>query len=45
LSALHRQYRIKEAAKSLLGDSLYEKLWALRNRKEPDADSHQGGAA
>ena len=45
LSALHRQYRIKEAAKSLLGDSLYEKLWALRNRKEPDADSDQGGAA
>jgi hypothetical protein len=38
LSGLERQYRIKATAKSLLGDRLYEKLWALLNRKEPDTD-------
>ena len=36
LSTLERQYRIKAAAKTVLGDRLYEKLWALLNRKEPD---------
>jgi hypothetical protein len=36
LSNLERQYRIKAAAKTMLGDRLYEKLWALLNRKEPD---------
>jgi peptidoglycan/xylan/chitin deacetylase (PgdA/CDA1 family) len=36
LSNLERQYRIKAVAKTLLGDRLYEKLWALLNRKEPD---------
>ena len=35
LSNLERQYRIKAAAKTLVGDRLYEKLWALLNRKEP----------
>jgi hypothetical protein len=32
---LERQYRLKVAAKRLLGDRLYEKLWAVLNRKEP----------
>jgi peptidoglycan/xylan/chitin deacetylase (PgdA/CDA1 family) len=39
LSGLGRQYRMKATAKMLLGDLLYEKLWALVNRKEPDGDS------
>ena len=34
LSSLEHQYQIKAAAKTLLGDRLYEKLWALLNRKE-----------
>jgi hypothetical protein len=38
LSNLERQYRIKAFAKTVLGDRLYEKLWALLNRKEPDGD-------
>lgn len=38
LSSLERQYQIKAAAKTLLGDQLYEKLWALLNRKERDTD-------
>lgn len=37
LSSLERQYRIKAVAKTLVGDRLYEKLWALLNRKEPDS--------
>jgi hypothetical protein len=36
LSNLGRQYRIKAAAKTVVGDRLYEKLWALLNRKEPE---------
>ncbi len=35
LSGLERQYQRKEAVKSLLGDRLYAKLWAILNRKEP----------
>lgn len=38
LDKLGRQYKIKEAAKGVLGDRLYEKVWALLNRKEPDTD-------
>lgn len=38
LISLKRQYRLKEAAKALLGDQRYEKVWALLNRKEPDTD-------
>ena len=34
LLGLERQYRMKTAAKTLLGDRLYEKLWAVLNRKE-----------
>ncbi|MDR3746297.1 MAG: polysaccharide deacetylase family protein [Acidobacteriaceae bacterium] len=43
LDSLGRKYRMKEAAKSLLGDRIYEKLWALANRKEPEADGVEGG--
>jgi peptidoglycan/xylan/chitin deacetylase (PgdA/CDA1 family) len=38
LAGLGRQYRMKATAKMLLGDSLYERLWAVLNRKEPDRD-------
>ncbi|MDW5267493.1 MULTISPECIES: polysaccharide deacetylase family protein [Acidobacteriaceae] len=38
LASLGRQYKVKEAAKALLGDRLYETAWALLNRKEPDTD-------
>ncbi len=44
LSSLGRQYRMKETAKTLLGDRLYEKLWALLNRKEPDTDMGDAAA-
>jgi hypothetical protein len=44
LGDLERQYRRKEAAKRLLGDRLYEKLWALVNRKEPETDGGQDSA-
>jgi hypothetical protein len=37
LASLERQYRIKAAAKNLMGDRLYEKIWAFLNRKEPDS--------
>lgn len=36
LRRLERQHRIKDAAKSLLGDRLYARLWSLANRQEPD---------
>jgi peptidoglycan/xylan/chitin deacetylase (PgdA/CDA1 family) len=38
LSSLKRQHQIKATAKTLLGDRLYEKLWALLNRQEPDTN-------
>ena len=38
LSSLGRQHQIKTTAKALLGDSLYEKLWGLVNRQEPETD-------
>jgi hypothetical protein len=34
LSGLERQYQRKATAKSILGDRLYEKLWAILNRQE-----------
>jgi len=37
LSKMERQHRIKAVAKSVVGDPLYEKLWALLNRKERDS--------
>lgn len=44
LTSLGRQYKTKEAAKALLGDRLYEKAWALLNRKEPDTDDVEAAA-
>ncbi|HEU5340728.1 polysaccharide deacetylase family protein [Edaphobacter sp.] len=38
LAKLERSYRMKAAAKAMLGDKAYEKLWALVNRKEQDAE-------
>lgn len=35
LRNLERQYALKQAVKTLLGDRMYEKLWAVLNRKEP----------
>ena len=40
LAALERQDRIKSAAKSLLGDTLYARLWSLVNREERVAEVH-----
>jgi peptidoglycan/xylan/chitin deacetylase (PgdA/CDA1 family) len=45
LSSLERQYQMKAAAKSLLGDRLYEKVWALLNRKETDTDLREAAAS
>ncbi len=44
LSSLGRQYQVKLTAKALLGDRLYEQLWALLNRREPDADGDRVSA-
>jgi peptidoglycan/xylan/chitin deacetylase (PgdA/CDA1 family) len=38
LPGLQKQYRRKAAAKSILGDRLYEKLWAILNRQESDTE-------
>lgn len=40
LAGLERQDRIKSAAKSLLGDTLYAKLWRLINREESNHEAH-----
>jgi peptidoglycan/xylan/chitin deacetylase (PgdA/CDA1 family) len=44
LDSLGKQYRRKEAVKKLLGDTLYAKLWALVNRKEPETDGGEDAA-
>jgi len=44
LSGLERQYRVKAAAKRMLGDRLYETFWAVFNRKEPDPEDGEKGA-
>jgi len=44
LSNLEHKYRMKESAKKLLGDRLYEKLWLLVNRREPERDDGGEGA-
>jgi peptidoglycan/xylan/chitin deacetylase (PgdA/CDA1 family) len=44
LAKLERRYRMKEAAKKLLGDRLYAGLWARLNRKEPETDGGGEGA-
>jgi peptidoglycan/xylan/chitin deacetylase (PgdA/CDA1 family) len=41
LSRLSRQYKIKATIQSLLGDAIYEKLWAIMNRKEQDATTDE----
>ena len=45
LAGLERQYRKKALAKSLLGDRLYAKLWAVLNRKESDSDAEDVAGA
>jgi peptidoglycan/xylan/chitin deacetylase (PgdA/CDA1 family) len=42
LSNLRSAYRMKSGAKALLGDSLYQKLWAFRNRQEQEPDDDRG---
>lgn len=45
LRSLERQYRMKAAAKAVLGDGLYDKLWAVLNRREPkssDSEDYAG---
>ena len=44
LANLERQYQRKQTAKSLLGDTLYEKLWAILNRKEQEHDPKEPAA-
>jgi peptidoglycan/xylan/chitin deacetylase (PgdA/CDA1 family) len=44
LAGLGRQYRIKSAAKALLGDRLYERLWALLNHREREREDAGGSA-
>lgn len=36
LASMERRQRIKDAAKSLLGDRLYERLWSAANRREQE---------
>jgi peptidoglycan/xylan/chitin deacetylase (PgdA/CDA1 family) len=43
LASLGRQHQMKAAAKTLLGDRLYERLWALLNRKEADESGDSAG--
>jgi len=38
---LERQYQMKAAAKALLGDRLYEKVWAVLNRKGDEATANE----
>ena len=42
LGKMGREYRVKAFAKNLLGDRMYEKVWAIVNRKE--ANSEETGA-
>jgi hypothetical protein len=41
LSGLERQYQVKAAAKAILGDQLYERLWAVLNRKADEATANE----
>lgn len=43
LAKMERQERLKSAAKALIGDRVYARLWSLVNRQEPETDA--GGAA
>jgi peptidoglycan/xylan/chitin deacetylase (PgdA/CDA1 family) len=42
LAKMGRGYRVKALAKNLLGDRVYEKVWALVNRKEVDSAEAAG---
>ena len=44
LAGLGRQYKVKAAAKTLMGDRLYEKAWSVLNRREPEA-ADEGAAS
>jgi peptidoglycan/xylan/chitin deacetylase (PgdA/CDA1 family) len=44
LPSLQRQHQIKATAKTLLGDRLYEKLWAILNRQEPETEAGEATA-
>jgi peptidoglycan/xylan/chitin deacetylase (PgdA/CDA1 family) len=44
LDGLRRQHQIKATAKTLLGDRIYGKIWALLNRHEPDAHDEEAAA-
>jgi hypothetical protein len=44
LSKLQRKYRIKSAAKKMLGDGLYNRIWGLVNHREPETDYGRNGA-
>ncbi len=44
LSRLERQYQIKATAQRLLGDRLYEKMWAVLNRKSDEAAGNEDSA-
>lgn len=37
IGRMERKHRVKEAAQRVLGDRLYEKLWAILNHARPDA--------
>ncbi|HEV2647178.1 MAG TPA: polysaccharide deacetylase family protein [Acidobacteriaceae bacterium] len=44
LADLNKQYRRKQAAKRILGDKLYERLWALVNRHEHESPQAEDAA-
>jgi hypothetical protein len=44
LSGLERQYQIKATVQRVLGDRLYEKLWAVLNRKNEGATANEDSA-
>jgi peptidoglycan/xylan/chitin deacetylase (PgdA/CDA1 family) len=44
LQGLERQERMKAAAKRVLGDRLYMRLWALANRQESNGDGDEARA-
>ncbi len=44
ISDLERQYQIKALVQRLLGDRLYEKLWATLNRKKDGATANEDSA-
>jgi peptidoglycan/xylan/chitin deacetylase (PgdA/CDA1 family) len=44
LASLQRQHQIKATAKTLLGDRLYEKLWSILNRQEPETEAGEATA-